>query len=196
MHSDSPPIHPNLNMDYQESFEPQEANPFFEDDAAMRPPVPGTVKRTGLRTTENAPYFLGRTADGALVETIPMEVSPAVLARGQERYDIYCTPCHGYAGDGQGIIMTGNGGQGYGYTPAPSYHTDALRARADGYLFDVITNGVRSMPSYAHQVSVPDRWAIVAYIRALQRSQNASASDVPAPIRSRLETYNPNVTIE
>ena len=196
MHSDSPPIHPNLNMDFQESFEPQEANPFFADDAAMRPTVPGTVKRTGLRTTENAPYFLGRTADGAYVPSIPMEVTPAVLERGQQRFNIYCTPCHGYAGDGLGIIMVGNGGQGYGYVPAPSYHTDALRARADGYFFDVITNGVRSMPSYAHQISVPDRWAIVSYIRALQRSQNAGAGDVPAPIRDQLQTYNPNVTIQ
>ncbi len=196
MHSDNPPIHPNLNMDFQESFEAQEANPFFADDAAMRPTVPGTVKRTGLRTTENAPYFLGRTATGALVPTIPMEVTPAVLARGQQRYNIYCTPCHGYAGDGKGIIMVGKGGEGYGYVPAPSYHTDALRAREDGHFFDVITNGIRSMPSYAHQISVPDRWAIVSYIRALQRSQNAGAGDVPAPIRDQLETYNPNVTIQ
>ncbi len=196
MHSESPPIHPNLNMDFQESFEPQEANPFFADDAAMRPPVPGTVKRTGLRTTENAPFFLGRTATGGYVPTIPMEVTPAVLARGQQRFNIYCTPCHGYAGDGKGIIMVGNGGQGYGYVPAPSYHTDALRAREDGYFFDVITNGVRSMPSYAHQISVPDRWAIVSYIRALQRSQNAGAGDVPEPIRDQLETYNPNVNVQ
>ncbi|MEM1041566.1 MAG: cytochrome c [Bacteroidota bacterium] len=196
MHSDKPPIHPNLNMDFQEYFEPQEANPFFADNSAMRQPVPGTVKRTGLRTTENAPYYAGRTADGALVETIPMEVSEEVLLRGQERYNIYCSVCHGEAGDGQGIIMTGNGGQGYGYTPAPSYHTDASRAYPDGYFYDAIANGIRSMPSYAHQVSVPDRWAIVAYIRALQRSQNAAAEDVPEPIRAQLETYNPNVNLD
>ena len=196
MHSDDPPIHPNLNMDFTESFEAQEANPFFEDGSAMRQPVPGTVKRTGLRTTATAPYDLGRTADGALVETVPMEITAAVLERGQERYNIYCAVCHGEAGDGLGIIMTGNGGQGYGYTPAPSYHTDLLRARPDGYIYDAIANGIRSMPSYAHQVSVPDRWAIVAYIRALQRSQNAVAEDVPAPIRTQLETYNPNVTLD
>ncbi len=196
MHSDKAPIHPNLNMDFTESFEPQEANDFFEDGLAMRQPVPGTVKRTGLRTTENAPYYLGRTADGQLVPTIPMEVTEVVLARGQERYNIYCAVCHGEAGDGLGIIMTGNDGQGYGYTPAPSYHTDLLRARPDGYLYDAIANGIRSMPSYGHQVSVPDRWAIVAYIRALQRSQNATAEDVPEPIRDQLETYNPNVTLD
>jgi mono/diheme cytochrome c family protein len=196
MHSEDPPIHPNLNMDFTESFEAQEANPFFEDDAAMRPPVPGTVKRTGLRTTENAPYTLGRTADGAYVETIPMAVTPAVLARGQERYNIFCTPCHGYSGDGAGIIMVGNAGQGYGYTPAPSYHTDGLRARADGYLYDAIANGVRSMPSYAHQLSVPDRWAVVAYVRALQRMESPEPGDVPEQIRARLETANPNITLE
>ena len=195
-HSENPPIHPNLNMDFTESFEAQEANPFFEDDAAMRPPVPGTVKRTGLRTTENAPYYLGRTADGAYVPTIPLEGTPAVLARGQERYNIFCTPCHGYSGDGAGIIMVGNGGQGYGYTPAPSYHTDALRARADGYIYDAIANGVRNMPSYAHQLSVPDRWAVVAYVRALQRAENAEPGDVPQPIRDQLETANPNVNVQ
>jgi mono/diheme cytochrome c family protein len=119
-----------------------------------------------------------------------------VLARGQERYNIFCTVCHGYSGDGQGIIMVGNAGQGYGYTPAPSYHTDGLRARADGYLYDAIANGVRSMPSYGHSISVPDRWAIVAYIRALQRAQNAGAEDVPAQIRAQLETANPNVTVQ
>ena len=195
MHSDAPPIHPNLNMDFDESFGPQAANPLFADGAAMRPPVPGTVKRGGLRTTENAPYFLGRDAAGGYVPAVPMEVSVAVLERGRERYDIYCAVCHGGAGDGQGIIMTGNNEQGYGYTPVPTYHSDRIRTIEDGYLYDVITNGVRTMPSYAHQIAVPDRWAIVAYIRALQRSQNADPATLPEPVRERLESYNPNVTL-
>ena len=195
MHSDAPPVHPNLNMDFQESFEAQEANPFFADDAAMRPPVPGTVKRTGLRTTENAPFYLGRDAGGGFVPAVPMEVNRAVVERGQDRYNIYCAVCHGGTGDGQGVIMAGNGGAGYGYTPAPSYHVDRLRVIEDGYLYDVITNGIRSMPSYAHQISVPDRWAIVTYIRALQRSQNADPETLPLPIREQLESYNPNVTL-
>ncbi len=89
--------------------------------------------------------------------------------------------------------MVGNGGQGYGYTPAPSYHTASLRARPDGYIYDVIANGVNSMPSYGHEMAPTDRWAITAYIRALQRSQSATAADVPEAERERLATYNPNV---
>ncbi len=193
--SGSTPIHPNLNMDFQERFEEQEANPFFANDAAMRTPVPGTVKRGGLRTTANAPFFQGRDASGAYVGSAPVAVTAEVLARGRERYDIYCQVCHGQSGDGRGIIMVGNGGQGYGYTPAPTYHSDYLRGVPDGYLFDVITNGVRSMPSYAHEVAPADRWAIVAYVRALQRSQNAAPADLPEPERRRLATYNPNVNV-
>jgi mono/diheme cytochrome c family protein len=193
MTSDAPPIHPNLNMDFQEKFEEQEANPFFADGAAMRPPVPGTVARGRLRTTANAPFQLGRTAGGSYVGRIPVPVTLALLQRGQERYAIFCSPCHGIAGDGKGIVMVGNGGQGYGYTPAPSYHSDYLRGVEDGYVYEVITNGVRSMPSYAHEMPPADRWAIVAYVRALQRSQAASSADVPEPERQRLATENPNL---
>ena len=196
MLSDAPPVHPNLNMDFQEKFEAQEPNPFFADGAAMRQPVAGTVPRQLLRTTENAPYFLGRTPDGALVQQVPMEVTEQVVLRGQERYNIYCAVCHGRVGDGRGIIMRGRvDGQGFGYTPAPDYHTDRLRSIEDGYFYDVITNGVRSMPSYAHKLSVPDRWAVVAYIRALQLSQYAAEADVPEAERGRLQISNPNVTL-
>ncbi|MFN3595805.1 MAG: c-type cytochrome [Rubricoccaceae bacterium] len=193
--SSRPPIHPNLNMDFQEKFGPQEANPLFADGAAQRPVVLGTVRRGDLRTSESAPYKFGRTADGAFIRTIPVDVTPALLERGKERYEIYCSMCHGHAGDGRGIIMVGNDGQGYGYTPAPTYHSDYLRGVEEGYLYDVILNGVRSMPSYGHQIAPMDRWAIVAYIRALQRSQSAEPGDVPAAERERLRTYNPNVTI-
>src|SRR5690606_31980973 len=146
-------------------------------------------------TTENAPLELGRTAAGDFVAEIPMQVTAALVERGQERYDIHCAVCHGYAGDGKGIIMVGNGGQGYGYTPAPTYHSDFLRTVPDGYLYDVITNGVRSMPSYGHQVSPADRWAIVAYVRALQRTQDATLEDLPEPERERLQVANPNVNV-
>ena len=192
MTSDAPPIHPNLNMDYVQRFEAQEANPLFLDGAAMRQPVAGTVSRGGLRTTENAPFYYGRTGDGAYVPEIPIEVTASLVERGQDRFNIYCTPCHGIAGDGRGIVAVGNGGQGYGFV-VPSYHTDALRARPDGYLYDVIQNGVNTMPSYGHEIAAADRWAIVAYIRALQRSQNATEADVPATERQRLSTANPNV---
>lgn len=180
--NDHPPIHLNLNMDFQERFDPQERNVFFEDGRAMRPTVPGTIPRGFLR--EDRAFYEGRTAGDAFVVENPLPMSEEVLARGQERYQIYCTPCHGAAGDGRGIVSTG----GYGLTPAPSYHTDFMRALPDGHLYDVITNGIRTMPPYASQVSVADRWAIVAYVRALQRSQNASLEDVPASMRAQMQT--------
>ena len=186
MKSDDAPIHPNLNMDFQEKFEAQEANPFFADGAAMRPPVAGTVARGQLRTTGNADVEYGRTGAGGFVADIPLDVTPALLERGQERYNIFCSVCHGPSGDGQGVIMVGNAGQGYGYTPAPTYHSDYLRGIEDGYLYNVIANGVRSMPSYGHELPVDDRWAVVAYIRALQTSQNATEADIPLEERDRV----------
>ena len=192
MTSEAPPIHPNLNMDFVQRFEAQEANPMFADGAAMRPPVPGTVARGQLRTDANAPYYYGRNAGGDYVAEIPVEVTPALLERGAERYNIYCTPCHGIAGDGRGIVAAGNGGLGYGFQ-VPSYHTEALRERPDGYIYDVIQNGVNTMPSYGHEIAAADRWAVVAYVRALQRSQEATAADVPETDLQRLETYNDNV---
>ena len=195
MKSEKPPIHPNLNMDFNERLQEQAANPFFADNAAMRQPVAGTVARGYLRTVENAPFYYGRSADGGYVQTIPVAMTDDFLARGEKMYNIYCTPCHGIAGDGAGIIMRGKGGQGYGYAPAPSYHTERLRQIEDGYLYDVITNGVRNMASYAHQVNPSDRWAIVSYVRALQLSQAADETDVPTAERDRLRTSNPNVNL-
>ena len=180
MRSEDPPIHPNLNMDYQEKFQPQEANPFFADNAAMRPPVPGTVARGFL--AEDPAFYQGRTPSGEYTGEMPVPATRELQLRGQERYDIFCTVCHGQAGFGQGIIMTGN----YGYTPAPSYHEERLREASDGYLYDVITNGVRNMPGYAQQIPVADRWAIVAYVRALQRSQNATEEDIPPSVLARI----------
>ena len=177
--TDSPPIHINPNMDAMERFEAQEANPFFEDRRAMRPPVPGTVARGMLRGDTH--FFTGRDSSGAFVQVMPVPQTLALYRRGQERYDIYCAVCHGKAGDGQGIVMTG----GFGFAPI-GYHDDRLRTIEDGYLFDVITRGVRTMPAYAQQMPVADRWAVVAYVRALQRSQNAGAADIPADILSEL----------
>ncbi len=176
--SGDPPIHLNLNMDYQERFDPQEANPFFADNRSMRPLVPGTVARGMLR--DDVVFYEGRTRAGGFVDRMPVPTTRELLARGQERYNIYCTVCHGEVGDGEGIVTAG----GYGYTPAPSYHTERLRGETDGYMYDVIANGVRTMPPYGHQVPPADRWAIVAYIRALQRSQYANPDDVPANLRA------------
>jgi mono/diheme cytochrome c family protein len=170
------PVHPNLNMDFQEKFQAQEANPFFDDNAAMRKPVSGTVARGMLR--EDTELYTGRTEDGEYVDRVPVPVSKAFLQRGQERYNIYCAVCHGRSGDGNGVIMRGN----YGYTPASTYHSERIRNVSDGYLYDVIANGIRNMPGYAQQIPVKDRWAIVAYVRALQRSQNATEQDVPQDV--------------
>ena len=169
---EDPPIHINPNMDAMERFEAQEANPFFEDGRAMRPPVPGTVARGMLR--EDVAFHTGRNADGSYVQVMPVEYTVEFANRGRERYDIYCSVCHGVAGDGQGIVMA----SGYGFVPI-GFHNDRLRTVDDGYLYEVITQGVRSMPAYAQQIPVADRWAIVAYVRALQRSQSADRNDIP-----------------
>ena len=171
--SEKTPLHFNQNMDIQERFEAQEANPFFADGRAMREPVRGTVARGFLK--EDVVFWTGRNEDGSFVQDNPLTIDMALLERGKERYEVFCSVCHGLAGDGRGIIMTG----GYGYTPAPSYHTDMLRAQPDGYIYDALTWGIRTMPGYGTQVKAKDRWAIVAYIRALERSQSASVSDVP-----------------
>jgi mono/diheme cytochrome c family protein len=170
--SEKPPIHPNPNMDFQERFNAQETNSFFENNMAMRPPVEGTIARGHLK--QDDAYFEGLDENGNLVEDIPVEVTRDFIYRGKERYDIYCSVCHGGTGNGRGVIMTGQ----YGYVPAPSFHTDLIRNMPDGHFYSAITNGIRTMPSYATQIKVEDRWAIVAYIRALQRSQNVPESEM------------------
>lgn len=170
--SEKPPVHLNMNMDQQERFEPQEQNNFFEDKRAMRPPVEGTIARGNLK--DNRAFYQGINEDSSFVDENPVEVTKAFLYRGQDRYNIYCQPCHGGTGDGEGIIMVNN----YGYVPAPTFHQDRLRQESDGYFYSAITNGIRNMPSYAHQIPVEDRWSIVAYIRALQRSQYVPEGEV------------------
>lgn len=165
--SDKPPVHPQQNMYFQERFNAQQENSFFENNMAMRAPVEGTVARGELR--DNIALYEGITENGDFVEEFPMEITKEFLYRGQDRYDVFCTMCHGGTGDGQGIIMTGQ----YGYVPAPSFHLDRILAMPDGEIYSAIYNGIRNMPSYATQIPVEDRWAIVAYVRALQESQNA-----------------------
>lgn len=166
------PIHPNLNMDQQRRFEPQEKNDFFADERAMRQPVDGTIPRGHLK--QDKAYYQGITKDSSFVTDIPVEVTKSFLYRGKDRYEVYCTPCHGITGDGNGIIMANN----YGFVPAPSFHIDRLRNVNDGYIYSAIANGIRNMPAYGHQIPVKDRWAIVAYVRALQRSQNVPEEEI------------------
>lgn len=168
------PIHPQMNMDQQNRFEVNEKNRFFADSSANRMPVEGTVSRGNLKV--DRAYFEGKNTDGSFVAEMPIEMTKKLLYRGQDRYEVFCTPCHGGTGDGNGIIMVGK----YGYVPAPTYHDDRLRNVPDGEIYSAIAYGVRNMPSYASQIPVEDRWAIVAYVRALQKSQNASKEELEA----------------
>ncbi|MFQ6610986.1 MAG: c-type cytochrome [Fidelibacterota bacterium] len=169
---EKPPIHLNPNMDTQNRYNPQSSSEFFADGMSMRMPVPGTVAVDDLRNDDE--YFYGTDDEGNFITTIPLPITTELLYRGQERFDIFCSPCHSRIGDGNGIIMQ------YKYPiPPPSFHTDKVRQMSDGYIFSVISNGVRNMPSYKHQIPVQDRWAIVSYVRALQLSRNARESDIP-----------------
>lgn len=179
--SKNEPIHLNPNMDNQEKYRPQAESKFFADGATMRKPVEGTVARGQLRA--DTEYYTGKKENGDFIKTLPANVTlnKDLLMRGYERFNIYCSPCHGRIGDGKGIVVA------RGMVPPPSFHTDSIRAFPDGRLFDVITNGVRNMPAYRFQVPVEDRWAIISYLRVLQRSQNATIEDVPENIRGQLK---------
>jgi mono/diheme cytochrome c family protein len=172
------------DMHDQHKIEPYEATTFFPDSRGTRDPVAGTVARGLLE--EDRHLYEGRFAAGAagpageLVDTFPMAVDRALLARGQERYQIFCSPCHARTGDGDGMVVR------RGFQRPRTFHRDELRSAKVGYLYEVISKGLGVMPSYAPQISVPDRWAIVAYVRALQLSQAASIDDVPEPTRSEL----------
>lgn len=166
------------DMHDQPKFKPYAKNDFFADQRSARPPVDGTIARGHLR--EDAVLYTGKAA-GKPVEAFPFAVTAAVMARGQERFDIFCSPCHGRTGAGDGMIVR------RGYRKPPTFHQDRLRQAAPGYTFDVITSGFGAMPDYAQQIPVRDRWAIVAYVKALQRSQNAAAGSLPAEARAALD---------
>ena len=163
--SSRPPIHLNPSMDAQPKVRPQTANSFFYNGASMREPVPGTVPIGGLK--EDTPFFTGRGADGQFVATIPVTMDDALLERGRQRYGIYCQPCHDARGDGKGILFQ------RGNVPTASFHEEKTLKYADGQIFDVITNGMGLMPSYRWPIPPADRWAIIAYVRELQRQRQA-----------------------
>jgi mono/diheme cytochrome c family protein len=159
------------DMHDQPRFKPLARSDFYSDLRSARPPVEGTVARGQLH--EDSYFYTGKMGN-APGDYMPFAVNEEVLARGQERFNIYCSPCHSELGDGNGVIVQ------RGYRAPPSYHTERLRKAPLGYFFDVMTNGFGAMPDYASQISAQDRWNIVAYIRALQLSQNATAADLPA----------------
>jgi mono/diheme cytochrome c family protein len=184
--SEKPPIHVVPNMDDQERFDAQEANPNFADGRSNRPQVPGTVARKSLRL--DPVLYEGRTPDNLYVLDNPLPITEELLRRGRERYDIHCAVCHDGAGTGRGMVVRYPQSRNViGFVPLPSYHEERIREQPDGMLFETITHGVRTMPAYAAQISPRDRWAIIAYVRALQRSQNAERTDVP---RDQLESLD------
>ncbi|MBI4868982.1 MAG: cytochrome c [Candidatus Wallbacteria bacterium] len=170
-------------MAVQPRYRPLAASELFADGKSARPLVAGTVARGQLRTDEH--LYTGRVA-GKLADALPFPADRKLLLRGRERYNIYCAPCHDRAGTGDGMVVQ------RGYRRPPSFHVERLRSATPiGHFFDVTTNGFGAMPDYATQIPVRDRWAISAYIRALQLSQNAKLEDAPGPERARLEDVKP-----
>ena len=157
------------DMHNQPKFVPQRGTDFYADGRSARPQVENTVARGQLH--DDSYFYTGMIA-GKEGDVMPFPVTVEVMERGQERYNIYCTPCHSRVGNGVGMIVQ------RGYRPAGNFHTARLQASNLGHFFDVMTNGYGSMPDYAAQITPEDRWAIVAYIKALQLSQDAKQSDV------------------
>jgi mono/diheme cytochrome c family protein len=192
--SDRRPVVFLTDMHFQPRYNAQDRSRFFADGRVMRTPPVGTVAFGGCDYQSDAgsprqqpdflqadaSYYQGKRGD-VWVERVPLKVDMALLQRGRERYDIYCAICHGATGNGNGITTQ------YGLVGVASFHDDLHRIMPDGAFFNVITNGKGRMMPYAAQVSARDRWAIVAYIRALMRSQNATSNDVPEPLRGELD---------
>ena len=166
-----------LDMHTQPKYKSDDPSTFFPDGRANRPEVTDTVARGRLRSDEL--LYTGRV-NGVVAERFPFPITRQVLERGRARYNIYCSPCHDYTGSGRGMIVQ------RGFPPPPSYHLDRLRRAPAGHFFEVMTDGYGAMYSYAGRITPEDRWAIVAYIRALQRSQHATLDDVPAAERGQL----------
>jgi mono/diheme cytochrome c family protein len=166
-------------MAAQPRYEPLQKSEFFDDQRASRPLVEGTVARGLLRDDE---LLYRGLVDGKPADVFPFTVDKPVLQRGQERFNIFCAPCHDQIGTGQGMIVR------RGYRAPPSFHIDRLRQTEPGMFFQHITKGLGAMPDYAQQISPEDRWAIIAYIRALQLSQNARLSDLSESERQALES--------
>jgi hypothetical protein len=171
------------NMETQGRYQPLQESAFFPDGRSARPPAPGSVP-FGI-PEENDVYFTGLTEDGMFVETMPVEISLDMLERGRERYDIFCAPCHGLDGYGQGMIVQ----RGF---PAPqSFHIDRIRQAPDGHIYSAIANGFGRMFSYGYRVPPADRWAITAYVRVLQFSQQASMDQLPSDEQLEMEGNQP-----
>jgi cytochrome c553 len=170
-----------MDMHIQPKYLPYDGTDFWGDGRSERQPVPGTVARGQLRLDEL--FYTGKV-NGVLADEFPFPITRADLERGRQRFNIYCTPCHGYTGNGKGMIVQ------RGFPAPPSYHIDRLRSAPAGHFFDVMTSGFGAMYSYASRVEPADRWRIAAYIRALQLSENARIDDVPEPEHEKMAQEN------
>lgn len=167
----------------QPRYDPLQASEIFADQRSARPLVPDTVPRGAL--LEEDAFYNGRTEDGQFLEVNPVTITIELLEQGRERYEIYCSPCHGLDGNGRGMIVQ------RGFTAPQSFHSDRLREAPDGYFFDVISNGTGRMYAYGYRIAPADRWAIAAYIRALQLSQHAPEELLPPEDLRQLQINGP-----
>ena len=179
------------DMQDQPRFKPLRPNPMFDDGGSARPLVEGTVPRASASFRPSwiaaaaRPTPVSEGNDPTKATQFPFSITANVIDRGQDRFNIYCAACHGRIGDGRGMVVQ------RGFRQPPSYHIDRLRSAPVGHFYDVVTNGFGAMPSYADQIPSQDRWAIIAYIRALQLSQHAPVSDVPLEKRNKLDAGGP-----
>ena len=173
------PIHLNPNMDNQQKYRSLEESNFFEDGSTMRKPIEGTIARGMI--AENHSYISGKNDDNSYLINNPVELTAEILNRGQDRYNIYCSVCHSQVGNGKGIVTQ------YDYLVIPAnLHDQRIREQADGEMYNTIVYGLRSMPAYGYQLNTEDVWSIIHYVRALQRSQNATFEDLPKEEQDKL----------
>ena len=166
------------DMHNQPKYKPLAASSFFADGRASRPTPAGTIAIDELDQTDT---FHTGSVNGAFAETIPAAITSELLHRGEQRFNIFCSPCHGRLGNGDGMVAR------RGFRAPPDLNSERVRQEPPGYIFQVVSNGYGAMPDYRDQVPTADRWAIVAYLRALQLSRSATLSDVPASQRGQLE---------
>jgi mono/diheme cytochrome c family protein len=166
-------------MHVQPRYNPYDQTDFFGDGQSARQPVAGTFPRGELTLGPQELLYTGKV-NGQPSEAFPFPVAQGIVERGRERFNVFCSPCHGFAGDGDGMIVQ------RGFRRPPSLHEDRLRAAPAGHYFDVITNGFGVMYPYGYRVAPRDRWAIIAYVRALQLSRQASINDIPEEERQKL----------
>jgi len=178
--STKPPLEVFPDMDRQAKYKPQAASAFFADGRADRPIPPGVVARGDLR--DDAHLYTGKAADGSFASGFPssLSIDARFLELGRARYNVSCLPCHGAVGDGNGITKS------YGMGATPTYHDDRLRNMPEGEIYNPIVHGKGNMLSYADKLNAEERWAVIAYVRALQRAQTGTLNDVPASHKSEL----------